>query len=89
MHVAAGALPVDRGHAEAGIVLGVFAEFGKRGGLEPQIHFDLGGLRERLRHLDRTQPARGGDVALLQARGEEIALEVMRESAGARRGGSP
>ena len=32
-------------------------------------------------HLDRAQPARRRDVALLQARGEEIALEIAQESA--------
>ena len=88
-HVAAGALPVDRRHAEAGIVRGVLAEFGKRGSLQPQVHLDLGGLGERLRHLDRAQPARRGDVALLQPRGEEIAFEVAQEERGARPAGSP
>ena len=44
-----------------------------------QIHLDLGGLGERLRHLDGPQAARGGDVAFLQPRGEEIAVEVAQE----------
>ena len=48
-HVAAGALPVDGRHAEAGIVARVLAELGKGGRLQPQVHLDLGGLGERLR----------------------------------------
>ncbi len=46
-----GALPIDLGNPEPGIVLGVLRKFGKSGGLEPQIHLDLGGLLQRACHL--------------------------------------
>ena len=47
-HIAAGPLPVDRGHAEAWIVSGVLAELGKCCRLQPHIHLDPGCLRQRL-----------------------------------------
>ncbi len=79
-HVAAGALPIDRRHAEAGILLGVFGDFGKGGGLEPQIHLDLGGLLERLRDLDRPQAAAGRHEALLHVGDEIHRLDVVGEA---------
>ena len=48
-HVARGAVPVHRGHAEIGIVPGVLRHLRERGRLEPQIHLDRDRARERLR----------------------------------------
>ena len=79
-HVAAGALPVDRGHAEARIVLGVLGHLRQGGGLEPQIHLDLGRLLERLGDLHRPQAAGGRHVALLQARDQIEGLEIAVEA---------
>ena len=39
-HGARGAVPVDRRHAEIGIVAGVLRHLGERGGFEPQVHLD-------------------------------------------------
>jgi hypothetical protein len=75
-HVASGALPIDGRYAKTRIVFRVLAEFGKGGGLQPQIHFDLGGFRERLRDLHGPQAAGVGNVALLQPCGEEEAFEI-------------
>ena len=50
--VAAGALPIDFGDAEARILLGVFRYFGERCRLQPQIHLDLGRLLQCPRHFD-------------------------------------
>ncbi len=59
-HVARGAVPVDRGHAEARIVLGVLGHLRQRGRLEPQVHLDRDRARQRLHHLDEAQPPRLG-----------------------------
>ena len=48
-HVARGAVPVDRRHAEIGIVPGVLRHLGERGGLQPQVHLDRDGARAACR----------------------------------------
>ena len=67
-HVARGAVPVDRRHAEIRIVLGVLRHLGKRGGFEPQIHLDRDRAAQRLDHLDQPQPPRLGRQCLGVAR---------------------
>ena len=78
--IASGALPVHGRHAKAGVAPGVLAELRKGCRLEPQVHFDPGGLRQCLRHLDRPQPPRGGNVFFLQPGGQEIAFEIVEEA---------
>ena len=56
-HVAGGAVPVDRRHAEIGIVLGVLRHLRERGRLEPQVHLD----RDRAARASR--PPRSGAAA--------------------------
>lgn len=78
--VAAGAFPVHPGNAETGILPDVLAKFRQRGGFQPQIHLDLGGLGQHARDLDRPQPPRGGHEALLHAGGEKIAFQIVEEA---------
>ena len=59
-HVARGAVPVDRRHAEIRIVLGVLRHLGERGGLEPQVHLD------RDRAAPASRPPRSGAAAALR-----------------------
>ena len=79
-HITACALPVDGGYAKARIVFRILAEFGKSRSFQAQIHLHLGGLGQRLGHLDRPQPTRRRDVLFLQACGEEEAFEVVLET---------
>jgi hypothetical protein len=83
-HIAAGALPVDRGHPEARIVFGVVSHLGQGGGLEPKIHLDAGGLLKCLGDLHRAQAAGRGNEAFLQLGDQikslEIALEALADA---------
>ena len=79
--VATGALPIDLRDPKTGIVGRVFAHLRERGGLEPQIHLDLGRLLERLGDGNRAQPACFWKPLLLNAREQEKRLQVPIESA--------
>jgi hypothetical protein len=79
-HVARGAVPVDRGHAEIGIVLGVLGHFRERGRLEAQIHLDRDRAAQRLHYLDEPQPARFRGQLLGGARGEDEGVEIDLEA---------
>ena len=79
-HIAARALPIDRGNAEARIVFGVVAQLRQSRRFEPQVHFDAGGLGQRLGHFHRLQAARVGDPFLLQAGDEEVTFKIIGEA---------
>ena len=73
-----GALPVDAGHPEIRIVLGVLRHFRERGGFEPQIHFERYRTAQRRRGLDQPQPLRLGGILLGIAggKGEGVLIEL-------------
>ena len=79
-HATRRALPVDLGHAEVGVVLDVLGHLGDGGGLEPQVHFDLGGVAQVVDDGDRLQAPRGRVKAFDLARGEVVAVEVAAEA---------
>ena len=77
-HVARGAVPVHRRHAEVGIVAGVLRHLRERRRLEPQIHLDRDRAPQRLDHLDQPQPPRLRRHALGVARdkGERVEIDL-------------
>ena len=84
-HAPRGAPPVDAGHAEAagsrrGVAGDVVGHLGDGGGLEPHVHLDLDGARQRVDHGDGSQPPRGRMEALDLAGGEEVAVEIAAEA---------
>ena len=79
-HVARGAVPVHRGHAEVRIVAGVLRHLRERGGLEPQIHLERDRAAQRVDHLDQAQPPRLRRHALGVARGEGEGVEIDLEA---------
>lgn len=78
--VAAGAFPIHFGNTEAGILSGIFRKFGKCGGLEPQIHLDLGRLLQRACHFHRPQATGGANETLLQVGNQIHRLEIVLET---------
>ena len=80
-HFARGAVPVDRRHAEAGVLARVLRHFGERGGFQPEIHFDRDRAGERRHHLDRPQPLRFDRESFRLARGKEKGVEIDLEAA--------
>ena len=78
--ITSGPFPVHGRNAEPGIVLGILGNLRKGGGLQPQIHFDLGGLLERPGHLDRSQPSGMRQEALLQMRHQIHGFEISGEA---------
>ena len=51
------AVPVRRRHAEAGVVRDVLGHLGQGRRLEPKIHLEGDGARQRVDDLDRAQAA--------------------------------
>ena len=78
-HVASGAVPVNRGHAEIRVVPGVLRHLRERGRLEAQIHLDSHRTAQRLHHLDEPQSPRFRrnlfGIARREREGVEIDLE--------------
>ena len=85
-HAPRRALPVDLGHAEVVVALDVLGHLGDGGGLEPQIHLELGGVAQGVDDGDRLQAPRRRMEALDQAGGEIVAVEVAAEAASRCRG---
>ena len=81
-HRAPGAPPIDLRHAKGRVAGEISRQFRCRGGLEPQIHFELHRLGEGHHHLDRLQPAQRRRRALDQLREPQKQFEVAREGAG-------
>ena len=80
-HLARGAVPVHRGHAEVGVVARVLRHLGERGRLQPEIHFHRHRAGERRHRLDRAQPLRFEREAFRLARGVEEGVEIGFEAA--------
>ena len=81
-HRAPGAPPIDLRHPKGRVAGEILGEFGGRGGLEAQIHFELHRFGEGHHHLDRLQPAQRRRRALDQLREPQKQFEVAREGAG-------
>ena len=79
-HFAGGPIPVDKGHAELGIVRDIFREFGSRRRLKAKIHLDAHRARERLDDFDGLQPTHVRRQALRQSRREEHIGEIARKA---------
>jgi len=78
--VAAGPFPVHFRHAETWVVRRVFGNLGKGCSLQAQVHFHLGRLFQRPRHLNRAKPAAGGHQAFLHAGNHIHAFDVICET---------
>src|SRR5712692_2044954 len=76
-----GAFPIDGGHAEIRIVLGVFGKLRKSRGFEPKIHLDRDRARERFDDGNEPQAPRLHRMALgapgREKKGIEVALETV------------
>ena len=80
-HLARGAVPVHRRHAEVGVLARVLRHLGQRGGLQPEIHFHRHRAGERRHRLDRAQPLRLERQAFRLARDVEEGVEIGLEAA--------
>ena len=80
-HAAAGAPPVHRRHQEAGVLGEVLAQLGSRRGLEAEVHLHHHTLGEGADHLDRPQPAPGGQGPLGEFRHPVEELEIALQGA--------
>ena len=81
-HAAAGAPPIDFGHAKIRIAGEIFGELRGGGRLKTQIHLELHHLGQGLHHLDRLQPPQHGLKALAQRGQPQKELEIARKSLG-------
>ena len=79
-HARRGARPIERGHAEFGIVAHVLREFGGGGAFHAQIELERHRSRERIDEIDGPQAARFGGEPLGQHGGEPERPEVLREA---------
>ena len=80
-HVARGAVPVDRRHAEIRIVLGVLAPSRDSAAASSRRSISIVTERaQRLDHLDQAQPPRFGRIALGGARREGEGVEIGLEA---------
>ena len=73
------AVPVDHGRANLWIIPGVFDEFRRRGGFEPEIHLHAHGAGERLDDLGEPQAAELRRQALGEPGGEGHVRKVARK----------
>ncbi len=80
-HFAGGAIPVDGGHAEVGVLAGILRHFRSRGGFQPEIHFDCDRAGERRHHLDQPEPARFRGESLRLACRKEESVQIGLEPA--------
>ena len=78
-HAAGGALPVDLGNAEVIVARRVLRHLGDGGGLEAQVHLQLGRSLQRVDDGDGLQAPRRRMQALDEAGGEVVAVEVAAE----------
>ena len=76
-HFLGGAIPVDRGHPEIRIGLGILRHLRQGGGFEPQIHFERHRAAQGLHGLDQAQPARlrGQALGLFAPRRRSILID--------------
>ncbi len=81
-HGPPGAPPVDLRHPKRRVAGEILGEFGCRGRLEAQIHFELNRFGECQHNLDRLQPAQRRLGALGQLRQPQKQFELAREGAG-------
>ena len=79
-HFARGPVPVDRRRADLRIIAGIFGEFRRRRGFEPEIHLHAHRAGEGLDNLGKPQAAKLRRQALSEARGEQHVGEVARKS---------
>ena len=79
-HFARGAVPVDGGRANVRIVCGIFREFRRRRGFEPEIHLHPNRAGERLDHLAEAQAAELRRQTLSESRSESHIGEIARKS---------
>ena len=79
-HIAGGAIPIDFGHAEFGIIGDIFGHFGQGRRFKPQIHFHGDRTGQRVDHLAKAQTPRFDrqQFGLLRriGHGGQIALEA-------------
>ena len=80
-HLARGAVPVDRRHAEILVLARVLRHLGERGRLQAEIHFDGDRTRQRRHRFDRAQPLRFQRQAFRLARNVEESIEIDLEAA--------
>ena len=80
-HFARGAVPVDRRHAEVGVLARVLGHLGERGGLQAEIHLDRDRAGKRRHHFDHAQALRLQREAFRRARGKEQRVEIDLEAA--------
>lgn len=74
--------PFHAWHPKARVFRNVFCHFGKRGSLEPEIHFHGDGLSERIDHGNRTKSTRRRMEPFRKTGNKVIAFQISLKSSG-------